>query len=195
MSTYNAIKYNVDYAGFGGSLMPLLSSTASGDGDVQFTSKINSTYDSYVILLNNIHPATDNSTLGFNGSTDTGSNYNVAKTTTFFRTTQEENDSGTTLSYQSDKDLHQGTGDQQIAQSLGNDNDQSCSGFIQLFNPASTTFVKHFLIKINECHGGEISINSFIGGYFNTTSAIDAVRFKMGSGNLDAGTFQLFGVH
>ena len=196
MATYNAIKYNVDYGGSAGSLMPLATFTSDGsDTNATFTSGIDSTYDKYLFIINNIHPQTDNTTFGFNGSIDSGSNYNVTKTTTFFRGTQEENDSSAALSYQTDKDIAQGTGDQQLAQSLSGDNDGNVSGKLWLFNPSSTTFVKHFIATMNETHGGDLSINSHVAGYFNTTSAVDAVRFQMASGEIQGGTIQMFGVH
>ena len=196
MSTYNAIKYNVDYGGFAGSLIPIATFTSDGsDSTASFTSGIDSTYDKYLFIFNNIHPQTDNTTFGFNGSTDSGSNYNVTKTTTFFRATQEENDSSAALSYETGKDIAQGTGDQQLAQSLSADNDGNVSGKLWLFNPSSTTFVKHFIATVNETHGGDISINSHVAGYFNTTSAVDAIRFQMASGEIQGGTIQMFGVH
>ena len=196
MATYNAIKYNVDYGGFSGNLIPISTFTSDGsDSTASFTSGINSTYDKYLFIINNIHPQTDNTTFGFNGSIDSGSNYNVTKTTTFFRGTQEENDSSAALSYQTDKDIAQGTGDQQLAQSLSGDNDGNVSGKLWLFKPSSTTFVKHFIATMNETHGGDISINTRVAGYFNTTSAVDAIRFQMASGEIQGGTIQMFGVH
>jgi hypothetical protein len=196
MATYNAIKYNVDYGGFAGSLIPIATFTSDGsDSNATFTSGIDSTYDKYLFIINNIHPQTDNTTFGFNGSADSGSNYNVTKTTTFFRATQEENDSSAALSYETGKDIAQGTGDQQLAQSLSADNDGNVSGKLWLFNPSSTTFVKHFIATVNETHGGDISINTHVAGYFNTTSAVDAVRFQMASGEIQGGTIQMFGVH
>jgi len=193
MSTYNAIRYNVDYANVG-SLKLLSTQTASASASISFTTGIDSTYDEYWFILNNIHPATDNTTFGFNGSIDSGSNYNVTKTTTFFRATHEENNTSSALEYQTGKDIAQGTGDQQLAQSLSADNDGNVSGILKLYNPSSTTYVKHFITQMNETHGGDISINTFVAGYFNTTSAVDAVRFQMSSGNIDDGTIQLFGV-
>jgi len=196
MATYNAIKYNVDYGGFAGSLIPIATFTSDGsDSNATFTSGIDSTYDKYLFIINNIHPQTDNTTFGFNGSADSGSNYNVTKTTTFFRATQEENDSSAALSYETGKDIAQGTGDQQLAQSLSGDNDGNVSGKLWLFKPSSTTFVKHFIATVNETHGGDISINTHVAGYFNTTSAVDAVRFQMASGEIQGGTIQMFGVH
>lgn len=196
MATYNAIKYNVDYGGFAGSLIPIAVFTSDGsDATATFTSGIDSTYDTYLFIFNNIHPQTDNTTFGFNGSIDSGSNYNVTKTTTFFRASHEENDSSAALSYQTGKDIASGTGFQQLAQSLSGDNDGNVSGKLWLFSPSSTTFVKHFSATMNETHGGDITMHNHVAGYFNTASAIDAVQFKMASGEIQGGTIQMFGAH
>ena len=81
-----------------------------------------------------------------------------------------------------------------IHQGVGNGNDNSSAGFLYLYDPSNTTFVKHFMIESNRLSSGGFCVRTFIGGYFNTTSAIDAVQFKMSSGNMDAGTIKLYGI-
>jgi hypothetical protein len=129
-------------------------------------------------------------------STDGGSNYNVTKTTTAFGAYQYEGDSSNALNYDGSGDLAQSTGYQQLNDNgaLGNGNDESLSGFLHLFSPSDTTFVKHFVSTVQYYETGNYSINSFVAGYGNTTSAINAVDFKMSSGNIDAGTIQMFGI-
>ena len=48
--------------------------------------------------------------------------------------------------------------------------------------------------RIQIAHYGEYSQDEFIAGYFNTTSAIDEIQFKMSSGNIDAGDICLYGI-
>ena len=79
-------------------------------------------------------------------------------------------------------------------ENIGNDNDQSGSGFLTLYNPSSTTFVKHFTAQTADIIGVDYTENAFIAGYCNTTSAINAVQFVMESGNIDSGTIKLYGV-
>ena len=177
-----------------GDLVFISKQTASSSASISFTSGIDSTYKEYVFFFKDIHPATDGTNLGFNFSTDGGSNYNVAKTTTTFRAVHFENDSTAVLGY-FDQDLAQGTGDQRVGIGVGNDNDQSGCGYMHLFNPSSTTFVKHFTIVTNGALSSDASINFFTAGYGNTTSAIDAIRFQMESGNIDAGTITLYGIN
>jgi len=165
--------------------------TASASASISFTSGIDSTYPIYKFEFINIHSsATAN--LEFNGSTDSGSNYNVTKTTTFFRTYHGEDDS-TGLSYETDKDLAQSTSFQRISHSQYTDNDSSSIGTLHLFNPSSTTFVKHFFSNCQWMQNA-LSMNGYCAGYMNTTSAVDAVRFQMSSGNIDSGTIKLYGI-
>jgi len=179
---------------FGGSLNFISKATASASASIEFTSGIDSTYKEYVFYFNNIHPATDSADFQFNMSTDSGSNYNVTKTTTFFRARHREDDAVTSLDYVTGNDLAQSTSFQIIINNAGNQNDESSSGTMTLFNPSSTTFVKHFMTDINTYGQEDASYRRFVAGYGNTTSAIDAVKFQMSSGNIDSGEILLFGV-
>jgi hypothetical protein len=58
----------------------------------------------------------------------------------------------------------------------------------------SNTFVKHFIATGQLSLSSDYSLEQFTAGYGNTTSAINAVRFQMSSGNIDAGTIKLYGV-
>ncbi len=178
----------------GGALNLISTQTASSSSSISFTTGIDNTYDEYWFIFNNIHPSSDANTLLFNGSTDGGSNYNVTKTTTFFQAYHDESDTATTLDYTSSTDLAQSTAYQNLGYSLGNDNDQNASGILKLYNPSSTTYVKHFISRINMNEWTDFSIDYNVAGYFNTTSAINGIDFKMVSGYIDAGTIQLFGV-
>jgi hypothetical protein len=179
----------------GGALNLISTQTASSSSTISFTSGIDSTYDEYVFKFIDIHAATDSVDFVFNLSADSGSNYNVTKTSTYFRAWHSEAGDDTNLRYETGSDLAQGTGFQSLTNSdLGNGNDECCVGTLHLFNPSSTTFVKHFIGTTNTYHSADYTFNSFIAGYANTTSAIDAVQFKMDSGNIDSGTIKMYGV-
>ena len=178
----------------GGAMNLLETQTASSSATISFTSNIDSTYKEYQIHWTDAHPATDSVYLQFNGSIDTGSNYNVTKTTTFFRAAHDEADSTTVFGYDTGEDIAQGTGFQGLNVSIGNDNDHCGVGIITLYDPSNTTFVKHFTFRGVNPNAGDYIVDTFVAGYFNTTSAIDAIQFKMASGNIDAGTFKLYGV-
>ena len=156
---------------------------------------LDNTYKEYIFFFKNLHLSSNTSSIFFNGSIDGGSNYNVTKTTTNFEANHDESDSTTALTIKDARDLAQSTSDQIISNEPGNDNDQGMSGYMHLFDPSSTTFVKHFLIMQNSTYKADYSVNVFIGGYFNTTSAIDAITFKPDSGTIDAGDICLYGIN
>tara|TARA_A100001035_G_scaffold173044_1_gene137347 strand:- start:1144 stop:1746 length:603 start_codon:yes stop_codon:yes gene_type:complete len=200
MATYNAIKYNVNYKGFAGALVPLFSTSfTSATGTVQITSGITSAFDEYLFIFNDIRPATDNRGLTFRGSTDGGSSYGIATTTSVFRSAASESASDGSLSYNTDQDRAQSTGQIPLISEQANDSDQALCGLLRLYNPASTTFVKHFLSTGSQTESGgggaDASVLKMVGGYINTTSAINAVKFEMSQGNMEAGNIQMFGVN
>ena len=186
-------------SGFGGNLNFISKQTASSSSTISFKSGINSTYKEYLFTFKNMHPSADGEDLQFNMSADSGSNYNVTKTTTAFRVFHNEAGNDTNFSYHTGEDLAQGTGFQSIAYETDNANDSGISGSLHLFNPSSTTFVKHFIAQTSSCLDGGASygiynLNFFTAGYGNTTSAVDAIQFKMSSGNIDAGDICLYGI-
>jgi len=192
--TFNSSNNGLAADDVGGALQLISTQTASSSANLSFTSGIDSTYKEYIFKFINIHPATDNVRFEMNMSADSGSNYNVTKTTTFFQTWHNEADTETTLEYASTSDLAQSTGTQRFNNGLGNDNDQSISGTLHLFDPSNTTFVKHFISTFNQVYYTDYSINMFVAGYGNTTSAIDAIQFSMSSGNIDSGVIKMYGV-
>jgi hypothetical protein len=180
------------------SMVLIKEQTASSSATISFvdgTSDVvlDNTYPIYVFKFINIHPADDNADLRFQCSIDTGSNYNVAMTTTSFNAWHNEGDTSTAVQYL-DNDQAQGTAFENLATYVGADNDQSTSGELWLFNPSSTTFVKHYLTRFNVLTHHDYNVDEPRAGYFNTTSAIDAIQFKFDSGNIDAGTIKLYGI-
>lgn len=170
------------------------SQTASGSASISFTTGIDSTYRTYLFKFINIHPSTDAVNFEVNFSTDSGSNYNVTKTTTFFRSYHNEADSASGIGYDGGNDLAQSTSYQKLTEGLGNGNDESLSGQLYLFNPSSTTYVKHFIARCNHYNNNDYTLDWYVAGYNNITSAINAVDFKLSSGNIDAGTIHMYGI-
>ena len=182
-----------------GALTLIKTLTASSSATLSFVHGtadvvLDSTYPIYKFEFINIHPANDFVNFQFNMSTDSGSNYNVTKTTTFFSSYHNEADNSSGLSYLTSFDLAQSTAFQPLSLTIGNDNDQSFSGSLTIFNPASTTFVKHFISTGNEYNSNDFCQTSFSAGYGNTTSAVDAIRFQINSGNIDLGKIKLYGI-
>ena len=182
-----------------GSMVFIKKLTASSSSTLSFVNGssdvvLNSTYPIYLFKFINLHPSDDEAALMFNMSADTGSNYNVTKSTTMFRAYNHETDGYTALQYLTSQDLAQGTGDATIGYGVGNDNDQSLVGELYLFNPSSTTFVKHFISTSNNYEDGNFTIQQYGAGYGNTTSAVDAIQFKYDTGTIDTGTIKLYGL-
>ena len=194
MATYNAIKYNVDYGGNSGRLIPLSTFTSDGsDTTATFTSGIDSTYKEYLFIFNNIHPETNDITFGFQVDTGTNTNYNQTITSSSFFSYHREDDV-TGVTYSTGQDQAQGTALQNISDSIGNANDEALAGWLRLFEPSSGTFVKHWnSCAITNMHS-EGAYQTFRAGYINTTTAITRIQFKFSSDEIQGGTIQMFGV-
>jgi hypothetical protein len=191
-SIANVTAYNAAVAT--GNMVLLSSQTASNSAAISFTTGINSTYKEYQFWFVDIHPRNDCSAFLFNLSTDSGSNYNVTKTSTNFRSYHGEGGAGGALTYQTGADLAQSTAFQSFGEtSIGSGADYSLAGSMSLFNPASTTYVKHFIATTQNVLCADYSVNSFTAGYGNTTSAINAIQFKMDTGNFD-GDILMYGI-
>tara|TARA_R100001129_G_C5313445_1_gene245820 strand:- start:391 stop:1035 length:645 start_codon:yes stop_codon:yes gene_type:complete len=193
------IRFNSGADGFetasaGGNLVKISASTASSSAAISFTSGIDNTYKEYLFTFHNIHPATDNSNFTFQGNVSGGADYNETITSTDFQAYHKEDGTGGGVAYSGGNDQAQGTGFQVLAQGVGNDNDQNASGYLHLFDPSDTTFVKHFISCFQLNHHQDYGQNEFVTGYFNTTSAIDEIQFKMSSGNIDSGTITMYGL-
>ena len=175
-----------------GSLTHIATQTASSSASLSFTSGIDSTYKEYIFYFVNMHPSAQ-ADFSFNMSIDAGSNYNIAKTSTVHLAYHHEGDSYEGAGYNTTHDLAQGTGFQNIAANTMPDADGSCSGYLHIFNPSSTTFVKHY-IAVSHRMDDATSNHMFVGGYGNTTSAVDAIQFKNDTGTMDAGIIFLHGL-
>lgn len=180
----------------GGAMTLLETQTASSSATISFTSNIDSTYDKYVFKFYDIHPATDDTRLTFQSDTGTNTNYNQTITSTCFQAKHSEADDDSGLAYQTGNDQAQGTAFQRITDSIGNANDASAVGSLYIFNPSSSTYVKHFMCRTQHMVGssGVGSKDLYYAGYFNTTTALTRFQFKMASGNIDAGTIKLYGI-
>ena len=175
----------------------ILSQTASSSSSISFTSGIDSTYDKYMFVLTDIRPDTDGTQLTFQCSTDGGSNYNTNLTTTFFRSTHDEAGTATAFSYLSGEDQAGGTSYQLLGEDgtpgIGNGADECLAGTMYLFDPSNTVQVKNFIIRSNYYQSNESTNESDVAGFFNTTSAINAIDFKMASGTFN-GKITMWGV-
>ena len=167
----------------------------SGASTSEFTSNLDGTYDEYMFVTTNFNPSAEAS-ITFQVSTDGGSNYGVTCTTTTWDAHNFEQVSGGSpdLSYDTGQDIGSGTGEVALQWSTGSGGDESHSGILHLFNPASTTYVKHFYSRISAYRGDDSNTHAFAAGYFNTTSAINAIRWHPGAGKTFDSVIQMYGV-
>ena len=179
--------------------------TASGSATLDFvdgTSSVvlDSTYDEYMFVLTDIHPSAAAGVLTFqvNLTNDAGGDYdNSSIQSTAFYVAHGEGDGVEGPSYKAGYDVpHSGNAEifQPLHENVGGENDESCAGILHLFSPSSTTFVKHFYSRIHSYRSDNRADTTFISGYINHTTAVDEIRFKMSSGNIDAGVIQLYGI-
>ena len=178
-----------------GNLVLLNTTNATNQTSVSFTTQLTSAYDVYCFRFIDITPSNDNRDFMFNGSIDSGSNYNVTKTTTYFEAYHGVDGTSTFLGYGGSYDLAQSTAYQILARDAGSGADESIIGDLWLFTPSSTTYVKQFYstVQYHHYYQNNQSQNNFVAGYFNTTSAINAIDFKMDSNNFD-GIIKLYGL-
>jgi len=192
-SIANVTAYNAAVAT--GSMILLSSQTASASASINFTTNINSSYKEYQFYFIDLRAnGSDVANLECNFSTDGGSNYNVTKTTTNFGSYHTQSDTVADLAYEGGSDLAQSTGYQKLTtwQYMGRASTDSLTGVFTLYNPSSTTYVKHFTSVVQH-NQASISDNAFVAGYGNTTSAINAVTFRASVSNID-GTILMYGI-
>ena len=178
----------------GGAWNLLETQTASSSATISFTSNIDSTYNEYVFKFYDIHPETDDTDLQFQVDTGTNTNYNQAMTTSCFDAYHIGGGSSTFLGYVSNRDQAQGTSFQSISQDVGNENDETLAGYLHIFAPSNTTYVKNFLARTQTHYSGDGNLDFYTSGYINTTTAITRVQFKMENGDMDSGVIKLYGV-
>ena len=180
-----------------GSLTHIATQTASSSASLSFTSGIDSTYKEYIFYFSNIHMATDSDDFGWQANTASETGYNETVTSTAFTPYHQENGGSGQVAYNVGSDQAQGTGIIQVTQNQGNGADDNAGGFLHLFNPSQTNHVKHFISSCSYSHATVTSaaLNLYVGGYVNTTAAIDDIKFFTRSGgNIDSGQILLFGL-
>ena len=178
----------------------LSTSVASGSESVSFITGIDSTYDVYIFKFINIKGGTDLKRFGFQFNAVGQSGFNETITSTHFDAYHYESGDpyGPELRYNTGGDQAQGTGYQDLSSGTNTANDESLAGELHLFNPSSTTYVKHFYATTNYVYGASgadsaASFNDYVSGYVNTTAAIDEISFKMTAGNV-SGTIKMYGL-
>ena len=168
--------------------------TASASATLDITSGIDSTYPVYEFHFASMHPATNSVNFHFQVNATGQTGFNETITSSFFRAYHSESGSAAALYYDTAQDQAQGTGYQSLFHEVGNGADESMSGVLTLYDPSSTTYVKHFTSRTSGYYAADFAQDTYPAGYINTTSAIDEISFKFASGNIDDGVIKMFGV-
>ena len=201
MATYKSIAYNQVLGNPSAMVLIKKIEASAGSSDVSFVNGtdgvvFDSTYKEYIFSYIAVHPSNEYYSLAFNASDDTSSHsYDITKTTTSFLAYHQEDDSPTGLGINTSHDNAQATGFQNLYGNAGNGGDEAVSGYLHIYNPADTTFVKHFIARTTGSEFDDHMQDWHMAGYFNTTAALTAIQFKYTSDDVDAGTFKLYGVN
>ena len=172
----------------------ITTNTSSNAASSDFTSSIDSTYKLYIFKFYDVNPATDSANFTFQVNATDGADYDDSViTSTYFDVYHSEADGTPALEYRAANDLAQAASFQPLSVAIGNGADESAAGELHLFNPSSTTYVKHFYASTHYYHSADTAYSAYVGGYVNDTTAVDDIQFKMSSGNFD-GTIKMWGV-
>ena len=185
---------NVNAALTGAGPKLILSQTASDSASISFTSGIDSTYDHYMFVFVNMRPVTNSQQFKWQVSSDGGSSYGMTTTSTAFRYYHYEDNTASGGGYVSGDAVTQSTSYIPTLEQIGSAGDQSASGILHLYSPSSTTYMKNFACHVASMHTLGIILDCSTSGIVNSTSAINAIDFKMGSGNIADGTIKMYGV-
>ena len=177
--------------------MTLLTTNTSDDSSAysDFTSSIDSTYKLYIFSFINIRSDTDVRYFAFQANaTDTADYDDILMTSTAFRAYHKEDGSQNGISQMTASDQANAAGFQQLAASCGNASDESLSGNLWLFNPAGTTYAKHWYSRVQSYDHDDVSTDHWMSGYFNDATAIDNIRFKFTADNIADVVIKMYGV-
>ena len=192
MATYKAIRYNTPLTN-GGEVF-ISEQTASSSANITFTTGLDDTFKKYIFRFINIHPAPNDAHFLVNFR-DGSTAYDATKNTTLFQAGNAESGGGSEgVSFNAPGSLGNSTDEHFIDRFLANSNDMGLSGELHLYEPSSTTFIKHFLGRTMKFSDNPSAEDAHGAGYCNVTAAIDGVQFSMSSGNIDAGTIKFYGV-
>jgi|TARA_B100001094_G_scaffold296929_1_gene319528 hypothetical protein len=201
MANYKDIKYNFstssNASGLGGAWILIKTQTVSSSvAAVDFihgTSDVvlDNTYESYLIKWCNVHPANQKPEFLFHpGDGD----FTDTKLSVQWITRMTYGNGNVTVGVDDTNDLAQATGGQPVCVNVGNGNaTDSCSGNIYMHGCGETDQWKTYIYdtitvtpdEMEGCHGG---------GNIQQTGAIDRFRMDFSAGNIDAGSFSLYGL-
>ena len=185
-------------SGLNGGMAFISSQTAAaGTSSISFTSGLGD-YDEIVFYFTDIQHSNDDRILSFQVSTDGGSTYGVAMTTTnFYASLMWSWSNATALNYDTSRDLANSTNYQLLTQSSDNGGTltgANTNGELHMFGCASTTYVKQWYARVGNVYYIHGVVDNFTSGYINSTSAVNAINFRPSSSTFASGTIAMYGI-
>lgn len=161
--------------------------TASASATIDFTG-LSSTYSKYVVEIYGVIPDTDGAALWLRTSTDNGANYDSGVADYSWGYVSLTAGSPVTQNTDSSDDSIELSADQ------GTDANESGAFTVELTNPTGTNFTKIRYRGEWQNSGGALIVNSGGSGMRLSAADVTAVRFMYNTGNIEAGTFKLYGI-
>lgn len=174
----------------GGSFVLLEQHVASNSAQLDFTASISSTYDDYVVEIVGLLPATNNTGLCLQFSSDGGStwlsdsNYSVGR---YYCGVTQNNSAYQSLISQAYLPLYP-PGD------LGNQSTGGLNARIRILNPLSTVLYKVLDGQISAWNSAPNLYSWAFGATYKSTTAVNAFRIYANSGNLASGLVRVYGL-
>jgi hypothetical protein len=177
-----------DAAG-GGAWTLLSAQTASNDTEIEFTdSHFTSTYDVYKVIISNMIPATDDTSVNLRysqgGSYNTSGNYEWGNVYSVPNAHSHQGYASHTYHLLSTNYIGTAAG-------------ETYNGEVTIYNPLHTNnFVMFEATSVYPQQNGSQSNISIAHGRFKTAyaTALDAFKFYQSSGNITSGLFVLYGL-
>ena len=166
---------------------------SGGTGDVEITG-LSSAYKAYEFHFYDLHLSATNANFEFQVNTS----YNQDINSTAMRFYSRDHDTHDfAAGYQTGADTHVGATSGTWCPLNDNPNstnsENSLSGVMVLFDPSSTDYSKHFISKTTTQTSTTYHQYNQVAGYIKTTSAIDKIKFRFASGDIDSGEIKWFG--
>ena len=166
--------------------------TASNSAALEFTS-ISASYKVLKFAWAFMNPEPDAVNFEFQYSIDNGSTWGVNIDSGAIRGYMTTPSGSGTMSYQSASTLWISTNYQHLVINVGNASGEGCWGDMIIYNNGASGVLKQFVARGGGIYSDAAPVLVMPNGTLDTTSAIDAFRFKFSSGNIVTGRMKLWG--
>ena len=157
---------------------------------------LDDSYAAYEFHFYNLHPSAAYASWVFQVNTSYNQNINSTALRTYANETHATTHDAA-RGYQTGADTHVGASSGTFCplnDSVNNGNaTNALSVVMTLYDPSSTRYSKHFISKTDAQTSSTYQQYTQVAGYIKTQSAVDRIKFKFASGDIDAGEIKWFG--